>query len=690
MAQNPSLFVSELDASSTDVVPPHPVANLTQNNSESPTIETLYEGDNSNYKPGTYLNWQATPLKQAKGENNNAITVYMIKDLDQPNVVGNVPLEHYRIDVRDRELVAFLEPILKKKHAHLNVYDTATFIKPFQVLYECHEEIVKLCNAAAEDDKLKPLLKLLAKVLNDVFLDTKFKSIGSLKQNGLISFNTAWAFFQHGTTVLATMDKTELLCKVDQASYTVDQIGKQQLTIGCKVICFNGDTFVWEDHVLTIDHFAGNRPVAELNNYPLVFHEDPDMVMSRLVAQGHKILEFQGLQCRAYDGIASVLEPGAGFQRRHVDGRIVIDVKGFYKHAMVYDAVFLDRLRTMRQDRKSGKSQPVVVEQKSNVFNERLVDAGQKADKDALTLNEEHLAFLFPLLNGYLLKKKTWAKFLIDHIQPVCWNDDAYDHLVHDEYQKDQILSFVANHPTDNKKKSEGVISGKGEGLLILLSGPSGTGKTLTAEAVADKARQPLLNIHAEDLGLVAKNLGSKLKSVLELATEMGAVVLLDEADVFMSKRNYNDIHHNEFVSIFLRELEYFRGTMFLTTNLLENIDNAFLNRMSMHIVFKPLSTGTREAIWDKVLARQLQQPMSLEAKVGLPEGEARLSEHEIQELARWNLNGREITNVARMVRALCDYKGHAMTLQRLESGIKVTSPFAIKSDVDAGYGLYY
>ncbi|TLD28251.1 hypothetical protein PspLS_03882 [Pyricularia sp. CBS 133598] len=687
MSQNLSSHERTFDASFIDVAPPEPEADVAQKN--SPTIETLYEGNNRNHPPGTYREWVDTPLKQAKCKNNNAITVYMIKDMDQPNVPGNVPLEYYRIDVRDCKLVAFLEPILKKKDAHLNVYDTATFMKPFQVLYECHEEIIKLCNAAAEDDELKPLLQLLATILGDMFLNINFQ-IESLKQKGLVSFKTAWAFFQHGTTVLATMEKTKLLCKVDQTSYTFDQYGKRMLTIRCKVIRLNGDAFVWEDHEVSIDQFADNRPVVELKHYPLAFHEDPDMVRSCLVAQGRTILDFQDLECRGYDGIADVVRADKIYVRQHVDGRIMIDVDGFRRHAMSYDdAALFMRLKRIRDNRRREIGQEV--EPKSDVFKQPLANVGKEADKNALLLNEENLAFLFPLLEGYSLKEKRReqlltttfepiAKFLVDYIQPVRWNDDAYSNFVHDKYQKDQILSFVANHRTNNEGKAADFIRGKSEGLLILLSG-------LRARARPSQPRPSWIKPGGR---LDAKEMGPKLKSALEVATELGAVVLLDEADVFMSKRDYNHIHRNELVSVFLRELKYFRGTMFLTTNLLDNVDNAFLSRMSMHIVFKPLTFGTREAIWDKLLARQLPQPMSLESEVGIPGGESQLSERDLQELARWNLNGREITNVARMVRAWCNCKGRDMTLERLKSGIKVTSPFALKSDVDEAYSLYY
>jgi len=70
----------------------------------------------------------------------------------------------------------------------------------------------------------------------------------------------------------------------------------------------------------------------------------------------------------------------------------------------------------------------------------------------------------------------------VEDIKPMVWNDQAFDHLVYNEEQKDLVLAFVENHSNTGSVPGD-VIKGKGEGLIVLLSGPPGTGKTLTAEA---------------------------------------------------------------------------------------------------------------------------------------------------------------------------------------------------------------
>jgi SpoVK/Ycf46/Vps4 family AAA+-type ATPase len=284
---------------------------------------------------------------------------------------------------------------------------------------------------------------------------------------------------------------------------------------------------------------------------------------------------------------------------------------------------------------------------------------------------------------------------------------------VFDEQQKDLVLSFVENHSLANGAKTamEDVIVGKGQGLIMLLSGPPGTGKTLMAEAIADRTHRPLFYLQAEDLGINAAALGANIKRVFEMATEWNAVILLDEADVFMAERNPNDIHRNELVSIFLRELEYYRGIIFLTTNLYHTIDTAFRSRVSLHLLFKSLAREARETVWRKFLQRLPDSNRITDVtdespatgsttprNDGIDEdtgGEITatyedkpLDDEDIAELSLWQLNGREIKTAVKMVRSWCDHKGYIMTLSRLENGIKVTSPHSNK-DGDVDKDLY-
>jgi ATPase family associated with various cellular activities (AAA) len=322
------------------------------------------------------------------------------------------------------------------------------------------------------------------------------------------------------------------------------------------------------------------------------------------------------------------------------------------------------------------------------VYVQRLSDKKQAANKTAVLSKPEDLPFLAPVLYGYSLKAKLWLEFHVNDMRPVQWNDEAYEHLVYPEEQKDLVLSFVQNHRSSARAAAadglDDVILGKGRGLVILLSGPPGTGKTLTAEATADQTRRPLFCVQAEDLGTNAAQLGAQLKRAFAMAADWNAVVLLDEADVFMAVRQVSDVARNELVSIFLRELEYFSGTIFLTTNLLANIDQAFRSRVDIHLLFNPLPATAREVLWRKFLSRL---PTAIGKVAGAANADdataesamSRLDDAALHALSLWDLNGREIKNAVKTVRTWCVCKGYAMDLARLEAGIRVTAPMAWK-----------
>jgi hypothetical protein len=101
-------------------------------------------------------------------------------------------------------------------------------------------------------------------------------------------------------------------------------------------------------------------------------------------------------------------------------------------------------------------------------------------------------------------------------------------------------------------------------------------GKTLTAEAIAEKTRRVLYTVSAGELGSTPEQVDFRLTTILKLAESWEAVFLLDEVDVFLRKRGCDDVKRNAVVSIFLRQLEYFQGVLILTTNMIDQIDPAF------------------------------------------------------------------------------------------------------------------
>ncbi|KAK0708097.1 hypothetical protein B0H67DRAFT_648199 [Lasiosphaeris hirsuta] len=722
---------------------------------QTPAVKTLYERRNSS---DSWIDWVDYPPKQlsktaAKAQDRVAIKLYKVRDMDKPAVSGRFSLKSFRIDVQNLQLVAVLADILKKENEHIEPNDIATFREPFRSLFFCYEDIVAKYRSLAEGDQLRTHMLLLIKVLDDLFGDLRAKR-RSLLSSGLVSFKIAWTLFPKDCEIISWGNNTELILKVIDASVKMINPTQGVLLIRCKVLRFNGEAFVWEDVELDIPQFEGNKPITDLPHYPLSFLSDAGDTKKRLVERGRKVLDYQGLTYCTYTGIG-IYHEDKRVEKHNVDGRILIDVVGFNKHHLA-QGIREGKDPETRRNMVRGTGRPPPARDRKvlekAIIAKRLDEYEQQKNKEAMLSKEEDLVFMSPLIDGYSLKNKLWLSFYVEDIKPMVWNDQAFDHLVYDEQQKDLVLAFVENHNNTTPMPGD-VIKGKGEGLIILLSGPPGTGKTLTAEAVADRTHRPLVYLQAEDLGINASMLGANVKRVFQMATEWNAVILLDEADVFMAERHPHDIARNELVSIFLRELEYYRGIIFLTTNLYQTIDSAFRSRVSLHLLFKPLSVEAREAVWRKFLDRlpksspepdisslfdkgsdagsvkeEMSQaipgnslPDTVRARPGIgsskdggtaagsskagvnrtaaPEADIHrngckqtivdISDADIKDLAAWQLNGREIKNAVRMVKSWCDCKGYDLTLARLENGIRATSPHSSKLTHQNDLSLY-
>lgn len=128
------------------------------------------------------------------------------------------------------------------------------------------------------------------------------------------------------------------------------------------------------------------------------------------------------------------------------------------------------------------------------------------------------------------------------------------------------------------------IIKGKGRGLIILLHGVPGVGKTSTAETIAETTGRPLLPVTCGDIGENASAVEKNLEQIFTNSHRWGCVLLLDEAEVFLTKRNLQDLTRNAMVSVFLRALEFYSGILFLTTNRVGTIDEAFKSRIHISL----------------------------------------------------------------------------------------------------------
>jgi ATPase family associated with various cellular activities (AAA) len=160
-----------------------------------------------------------------------------------------------------------------------------------------------------------------------------------------------------------------------------------------------------------------------------------------------------------------------------------------------------------------------------------------------------------------------------------------------------------------------------GRAVAALFSGPSGTGKTMAAQAIAraldtDLYMVDLAQVVSKYIGETEKN----LDAIFDEAERAGVALLFDEADALFAKRgevrDAHDRYANIEVAFLLQRLESFSGLAVLTTNFRQNIDTAFLRRIRFAIEFPRPDATAREAIWRQCLPASA--PLASDVDLGL------------------------------------------------------------------------
>lgn len=527
-------------------------------------------------------------------------------------------------------------------------------------------------------------LKVLVKYLDTDYADTK-KTLYPLLEANTITFDLLWALFKPNTIAYTptygNSDEPRAF-KIEYAIKESSFMRGQWYSVEGRYLEYDGKDFGFGTMSAEVEAFKGARKITSLACYPLQYHRDAEGLRSKLVERGKRFVSLRGMNYRFHKGMAFYKKKRSFVIKVNINGRVMIDpaihrrINPNYPISTVRpkdpdlldvsDAGFSDqeedgsdgcccgggsdsesdrgcssdtpRTKYKVVEDEDGTPRVVEVEVDENgheVHKEKMdrIEGDSTGNKER-EFSEEELLIASPVVLGFAFSEKLWLEFTISGISDIEWDADAFDSLVLASNQKSIVKALVESHTFHAAENIDDVIQGKGKGLVAVLHGPPGTGKTLTAEGIAELLRRPLYMVSAGELGTDSRTLEAELNKILDIAHSWGAVLLLDEADIFLEKRTIHDIHRNALVSIFLRLLEYFQGILFLTTNRVETFDDAFQSRIHVALRYGDLNAKAKRSIWKMFLER-------VRAIEGVKT--AAFSESDYDLLSRHTLNGRQV-----------------------------------------------
>lgn len=376
-------------------------------------------------------------------------------------------------------------------------------------------------------------------------------------------------------------------------------------------IDFNGKGFAPVLRTKMVYWYEGERDVTSLPVYPIRFVKEFEQLMQRLrsrgesfrslVSQSHPTMSYVGwtlIRDPSEERIKSHLDKPITFPE-HIDSDVVVDFREAYQTCPPWEPNFFslfdtfDHKPTSTNDefaiakwadrgrsKQTGKDYELVVHRDGieGVKASEMADSGDflvmtrgklvvadyefNLPKGRQDLSPDDLTLLPSRVFVYSLRDRKFVNADIRDLKQTRREVATFEKLKIPETHKATIQSAVYEHFERKKAQEMGrvqnleisdqdFIRGKGRGLVMLLHGAPGVGKTATAEAVAYVSNKPLFPITCGDLGIEPKEVEANLTEIFRLANVWDCILLLDEAEIFLSPRAKRDdnLQRNALVS---------------------------------------------------------------------------------------------------------------------------------------------
>lgn len=359
------------------------------------------------------------------------------------------------------------------------------------------------------------LYEVMATELNDVI-----KRKNSLVPNGMITFDMLWTIFEPGGTAYSIVNGHKRAFQHEKSFIGPDF---KDYEIQAVYIDYNGYGFGYRKYKFFIPAFEGTKPIMALPVIPLICHDDRGTLLETLTLRGKLWYLHKGYHYKQYEGLALATYMGREINY-NITSRVIIDTEA-------YLAFHSDNCLKDLEDMSSS-------------------------------LGDAQLLFATPILRGYSLEDRKWLELFIDGVSDINWNPRPFKSLVLPDGEEENVKKLVlalANSQSKKVDANSDVLQGRCRSVIMLLQGPPGVGKTLTAECVAEVMKMPLYVLSARALGNTTARVEESLKSTLPLIAKWGALLFLEDADIFIQEPNPSDLRANELSYVHLALLEHYQ-----------------------------------------------------------------------------------------------------------------------------------
>ena len=476
------------------------------------------------------------------------------------------------------------------------------------------------------------------------FMDKEFEGINkvyvAMETERRVTWEMLWVFLPLGEMVTYPDEVTgEQMC--GEVLWTKYDVYSTTPVLVIKVTKWDYNCTTWKKYTQTLnvcmfegEHAIGNLLNLNIGIVPVRFEEDPYSVKETLLNRGRRFCQLSMMERNCYMNYKGPMHKLQA--KENADGRVMIDLGSFSKMNLNYPM---------------GSATPPNQFQQDNIVT--------KID----ITSDPNRIFAPSFIYGFSFRLKRWGCFSVSGISSIEFNESAYGDVVMDPDMKALTFTLVQEHLKEEKNNivlnndRADPIANKGEGCIFLCYGPPGTGKTLTAEALSETLQCPMWSLSVFELGTTPGDLERMLENVFDVAALWGAILLLDEADVYLERRSSKDLTRNAMTGVFLRCLEYYRGVLFLTTNRDYAFDEAICSRITMFLCYEKHTEHQRNTIWTTMLHR-----------VGLKD----FTNEDLTQFSKPEFNGREIRKIVKTAQTLAKSTKERLKAQHISKALTV------------------